>query len=220
MNETWHDITKCKQYTCLEVINPCFPLNISTQIEVSIPACQACPAGYIAKQNNSACCPDCVPTEHIPEVCKVTNHGLQQLEYVSLQHGKCVSVGKYKVTGCSGLCGSTSKITLGMEIFNPKCKCCQPTEVKRYNVSMTCNDHSPLKTTFYEILHCSCKPSECTSGFNMDSVIVKGESHTKRSFFDDVDALKDHMDDSTLKRKRRSLLSDLALMHSEKRKKR
>lgn len=201
------------------MINPCFPLNVSTQIEVSIPACQACPAGYIAKQNNSACCPDCVPTEHIPDVCKVVNHGLKELEYISPDHGKCISDKKYKVTGCSGVCGSKSKVTLGMEMFTPQCKCCGPTNVNKYNVSLTCVNKHVLKTTFYEILDCSCKPTECTSSFNMDSVTIKGESDYKRSFFDDVDKMKDRMDDATMRRKRRSLLSDLALMHSEKRKK-
>jgi len=43
VNETWQDASKCINYTCVEVANPCYPSNTSAQIEVTTPVCAKCP---------------------------------------------------------------------------------------------------------------------------------------------------------------------------------
>ena len=41
VNETWGDA--CKNYSCVEVDNPCYPNNKSAQIIVNQPICPKCP---------------------------------------------------------------------------------------------------------------------------------------------------------------------------------
>jgi len=214
VGEKWQD--KCTNLTCLEVVNPCYPNKTSTQIEAKEPVCQACPKGYVAKPNNAKCCPDCVPTKNIPEVCKVSNAGLQTLQQKSTDHGLCTSTKQYKVTGCGGICGSSVMASVGEDMFSTKCSCCQPTSVKKYNVTLQCADKTAMKTTFYEVLSCSCQKTTCTSSFNNAKVKVEGQN-VKRSLFDSIDDIQD-MDDETLQIKRRSLLNDLALIHAKKKK--
>lgn len=217
IGEAWTDATKCKNYTCVKVANPCYPQRESAQITVQTPVCQACPAGYKTQANNKKCCPDCIPTNEIPEVCKVQNYPSQKLEQTSVEHGRCVSDKLYKVTGCSGICGSSVKAALGTGMLTPECKCCQPTNVQKHNVTLRCDkDNSVIQTTFYEIRSCSCQKTTCSSSFNMNNVNVQNDDiGTKPSLFNtDIS----EMDDETLQRHRRSLLNDLALIHSKKKK--
>merc|ERR1712034_31964 len=95
IGETWQDKTKCKNYTCIKVANPCFPSNVSAQVTASTPVCMACPAGYKTQENREKCCPDCIPTDQIPDVCKVRNFGMENLEQEGADHGRCVSLKKY-----------------------------------------------------------------------------------------------------------------------------
>lgn len=134
-------------------------------------------------------------------------------------HGTCRSIKKFKTTGCNGVCGSSVKAQLGTGTFMPSCSCCQPTNVRKHNVSMVCNDKTKTKitTTFYEILSCSCRKVACASTFNLNNVQVEG-AQSKRSLFDSLDELP-QMDDDTLTRQRKTLLNDLALLHAKKKKK-
>merc|ERR1711925_1692 len=137
-------------------------------------------------------------------------------EQEGADHGRCVSLKKYKSTGCSGICGSSVKATLGSGMITPSCKCCQPTNVKKHNVTLKCADKTVMHTTFYEILSCSCERTTCASSFNANKVNVQGD--TTRSLFDEIDNIQD-MDDDTLQLQRKSLLNDLALIHAKKKKK-
>jgi len=184
---------------------------------VNTPVCPVCPKGYKSQPNKNKCCPDCIPTDEIPNVCKVKNSGSDYLLHEDAQRGSCTSDKKYKLTGCAGICGSSVQAQLGTGTFIPSCSCCQPTNVKKHNVTMTCDDKSKITTTYYEILSCSCGKVTCASTFNMDNVHVE-DTQSKRSLFESLDEIPD-MDDDTLTRQRRTLLNDLALLHAKKKKK-
>jgi len=183
---------------------------------VNKPICQACPDGYKAKANVNKCCPDCVPTENIPNVCKVNNMGLQQLETVTSDNGKCVSKNMYKMTGCNGRCRSNVKASFDSSTFVPGCTCCQPTNVRQFNVSLECENKKTIKTTFYEILSCSCQATRCDSSFNMNNAVSSDQPLPQESLLRSIEMMPD-LDDDTARRQRRSLLSDLALVHAKKR---
>jgi len=221
INETWQDPTKCINYTCLEVVNPCAPTNRSTQIEVDTPICQDCPAGYKTVPNNEKCCPDCVPTANIPSDCNVATYGKHALTQDNPKHGICVSDKKYTASGCSGLCTSTVMATLGSGLYTPTCQCCQPLKVKQHNVSMSCPDNHSYTEMYHEILSCECRKQSCTAKYNVGDVEISTEDGSaikeKRSLFDRLED-GEQMDDATLQRHRRSLLNDLAMIHAQKKK--
>jgi len=220
LGEEWTDNAECIDYKCVQVENPCAPNNISAQVEINTPVCQECPAGYVAQNNSGGCCPDCVPTKEVPDVCSVDDLGKQYLEHDTADKGKCVSLKKHKATGCSGVCGSSVTATLGSATFLPTCRCCQPKEVRKYNVTMKCDKVEDLvQATYHEILSCSCEPTRCDSTFNMDSVNVQEDDRmARRSLLRSIETMPD-MDDDTARRQRRSLLNDLALVHAKKKRK-
>jgi len=215
INETWQDVSKCINYTCLEVSNPCYPSNTSVQIEASEPVCQACPAGYKTVANNNKCCPDCVPTSSIPDVCGVERFGRQVVTHTDSTHGQCVSTTKHQITGCSGFCATTSMATIGNNIFESQCKCCQPAVVQKHNITMKCEDGTAFQTLFNEILSCQCKTTSCPSSYNANSIEIRSDSGKpeKRSLFENLDI--SQMDEKTINRHRRNILNDLAMVHTK-----
>jgi len=206
--------------SCELVGNPCLPQGKAPQIKVDTPVCPTCPKGYKAKASKDKCCPECVPTENIPDVCNVKKYGKQTLEQTTAKNGKCVSLKKYRVTGCAGVCGSSMKATLGSDVLKPDCKCCQPANVKKHKVTLKCANGATLKTTFYEIQSCSCKRTRCDSSFNMNQVGDDEEETTEtKSLLKSIEDLDTEMDDDTARRQRRSLLNDLALVHAKRKRK-
>jgi hypothetical protein len=171
------------------------------------------------QENKDKCCPDCIPTGDIPDVCKPTDYGAQILEQTTSDNGVCVSTKKYKMTGCSGRCRSSVKASLDSSTFVPGCKCCQPTNVRQFNVTLTCENKVQVRTTFYEILSCSCQATRCDSSFNLKDARESDESDDylpKSSLLRSIEMMPD-LDDETARRQRRSLLNDLALVHAKKR---
>jgi len=221
VNETWVDVSNCLNFTCIEVTNPCYPSNVSTQIEANTLICQKCPQGYQESYANHECCPECIPTPDIPEICKVVTFGEQLIVYQSMDHGTCTSDKQYMLTGCSGLCSSSSKAKLGKDVYTPSCKCCEPTSVQEYNITMTCGgyDQVQIYSTFHVIQECACHVTTCETSYNLDKVtVVEKSGIVKRSLLDSIGQMKD-MDDSDSRRYRRSLLNDLAVVKAQAQKK-
>jgi len=203
--------------------NPCLPSKKAPQIKEEKPVCPTCPKGYVEKQKKGECCPECVPTADIPDVCNVKNYGRQKLKQTTSTNGKCISLKSYKVTGCAGLCGSAMKATLGSDTLRPDCKCCQPTSVKKHSVTLECENGAKEQTTFYEIQSCSCQRTRCDSSFNMDeatkrSLLDEEDLKTKKSLLQSIGDMPE-TDDDNARRQRRSLLNDLALVHAKKKRK-
>merc|ERR1712188_17238 len=80
IGDKWTDDKKCSNYSCVAVDNPCVKSTLSAQIEVSKPMCPPCPKGYKTQVNKDKCCPDCIPTEDVDDVCTVKTYGTQTLE--------------------------------------------------------------------------------------------------------------------------------------------
>jgi hypothetical protein len=215
IGDKWTDDKKCSNYSCVAVDNPCIKSNLSAQIEVSKPMCPPCPKGYKTQVNKDKCCPDCIPTEDVDDICKVQDFGTQYLEKTTPENGRCVSISKQKVTGCDGICGSKVRARLGMDTFVPECNCCQPKNVRKFDVKLRCVGGETITSKFYEILSCACELTRCDSTFGMNNIVR--DSIPKKSFRESMESLPD-MDDDIAKRQRRELLNDLALVHAQKKK--
>ena len=146
-------------------------------------------------------------------MCKVKNFGEQTLEQVTAKNGRCVSLSKHKMTGCAGVCGSSVKAMLGSDTFFPRCSCCQPKKIRKYNVTLKCQNGETERASFFEIQSCSCAETRCDSSFNMNQ--VRDESASKKSLLESIEDMPD-MDDDAARRQRRSLLNDLAMVHAKK----
>jgi len=205
--------------TCKLVGNPCLPEGKAPQITVDTPVCPTCPKGFKAKAGEGKCCPECVPTENIADICETKDFGEQNLRQETANNGLCVSLKKYKVTGCAGVCGSSMKASLGSDILRPKCRCCQPMDVKKHEVTLKCANGATMKATFYEVKSCSCKRTRCDSVFNMNQARDEEEPEKKKSLLQSLEDIDTEMDDDLARRKRRSLLNDLALVHAKKKRK-
>ena len=156
-----------------------------------------------------------VPTDEIPDLCKVKKFGQQTLEQTTSDKGKCVSLKKHLVTGCAGICGSSVKATLGSDTFVPECKCCQPSNVRKFDVTLKCENGGNVRSSFYEILSCSCATTRCDSSFNVNRQRDVSDVNSKKSLLRSIEIMPE-MDDDTARRQRRSLLNDLALVHAKK----
>lgn len=160
-----------------------------------------------------------VPTENIPNVCNVKAFGKRPIQ---MEHkgSQCISAKTYEHTGCSGLCQSVVSAIPGSKMFSPTCQCCQPVEVVKHNVSMTCDDGHRFFVDFHEFKQCQCKVETCGASYDTSSVTIKDPSGIqdleKRSLFTDLDF--DSMDEATKARHRRDLLNTLAMLHTNKKK--
>merc|ERR1712154_410856 len=216
IGDKWTDDKKCVNYSCVAIDNPCVKSNLSAQIEASKPMCAPCPKGFKAQVNKDKCCPECIPTDDVDDICKVKNHGTQTLVRDTADKGRCVSLKPHKITGCDGICGSKVRARLGMDTFVPECNCCQPKNVRRFNVAMKCSNGEKITAKFYEILSCVCELTRCDSTFGMNRIVR--DSTPQMSFKQSMEALPD-TDDDIAKRRRRQLLNDLALVHAQKKRK-
>jgi len=219
--ETWTDESKCANYTCLRVSNPCMPLNKSVQIDVKIPVCQACPQGFKTVPNKDKCCPDCVPTEDIDSKCGVKYMGTVKVKG-NVEGQVCETQQKVPVRACVGFCSSAIFGLLGdSDALHSPCSCCKPNEVKQRNVTITCADNSIKETVYNEILSCSCRQQTCgvptDINIQKDEEKVKRSTVNRRSIMEQLEELDSANDEVAHRRRRRELLNDLAMIHANKR---
>lgn len=159
-----------------------------------------------------------MPTDKVPSVCNVKDFGKRKIEMQD-RGFPCVSDKAYLHTGCSGLCQTTVTAIPGNKMFTPTCQCCQPAEVVKHNVTMTCQDGHQFHVDFHEFKQCQCKIETCGTNYDTSSVKVTNangiEELEKRSIFDlDFDS----MDEVTKAKHRRALLDTLAMLHTNKKK--
>ena len=125
--------------------------------------------------------------------------------------GRCESTKSYLITGCSGLCDSSIKATIGPNVFTPTCACCQPSKVISFNVTMECVESDYTYTVlFHDIKSCQCS-SNCQTNANE---VQLGESSSKKRSMTLKDTAK--LNNLGTLRHRRSLFNDIALVHSKR----
>jgi len=218
--ETWTDKSKCMNMSCVEVVNPCAPLNKSVQINVNTPVCQACPKGYKTVQNNNKCCPECIPTENIPNVCTLVKKNSQKIKG-KLKGVMCESKKVLPATACSGHCSSNMDNVFGDEPSS--CNCCKPKSFTKLNITVKCEDNTERKTTYNLVKSCECQAQKCQPQMSSDAEMKKANNKRsvhKRSIYDQLDEFDiENNDKSMHRRKRRALLDDLANMQIKRNKK-